>query len=250
MKNAIILGATAGVGRAIAEELACNDYAVLGFHRGNNNVTTFPGMLWLQDAGSNKACVDAAIEKIKHRAPFDVVVHSLSGASLGRAIDAKPQQIERTFNSLAHSFLWWVQELYQGELLAKSARIIALSNPLQDQQLRQCSLVAAAKAALKQYVRYLAHELGLSGIRVNCVEFGTVMTPALEKVAGAMTAEQWERFQKAHSRLIPAGRMQTAEEVAKFVSVLVRDECEFFNGAVIDFTGGVTQRALDIVWNG
>jgi hypothetical protein len=41
--------------------------------------------------------------------------------------------------------------------------------------------------------------------------------------------------------------MCTLEEVGRCVSVLARDETEWFNGATIDFTGGMTLRLLDLV---
>jgi hypothetical protein len=41
--------------------------------------------------------------------------------------------------------------------------------------------------------------------------------------------------------------MCTLEEVGKFVSILAREDTEWFNGATIDFTGGMTLRLLDIV---
>ena len=50
-----------------------------------------------------------------------------------------------------------------------------------------------------------------------------------------------------HRDLIPAGRMCTAEEVARFVSVLAREETHWLNGATIDFTGGMMLRLLDVV---
>jgi hypothetical protein len=47
----------------------------------------------------------------------------------------------------------------------------------------------------------------------------------------------------------PAGRMCTVQEVARFVSVLLGDDVDWFNGATIDFTGGMTLRLLDLVLN-
>ena len=50
-----------------------------------------------------------------------------------------------------------------------------------------------------------------------------------------------------HREMIPAGRMCTLEEVARFVSVLAREDTAWLNGATIDFTGGMTLRLFDIV---
>ena len=94
------------------------------------------------------------------------------------------------------------------------------------------------------YVRHLAMELGPLGHRVNLLKFGTVVTPALRVVMGP---EAMSRLERAHRDMIPAGRMVTLEEVAAFVSLLMRDEAAWFNGATIDFSGGMTLRLLDLL---
>jgi NAD(P)-dependent dehydrogenase (short-subunit alcohol dehydrogenase family) len=132
------------------------------------------------------------------------------------------------------------------DLLAPSARLLGLTNPLHESLLGNCGLVAASKAALETYIRHLAFELGPRGHRVNLLKFPTVITPAVEKVyAPAVLA----RLEETHRRMIPAGRMVTLDEVAAFVSFLAGDGAEWFNGATIDFTGGMTQSLLDLVLN-
>jgi len=97
---------------------------------------------------------------------------------------------------------------------------------------------------LQMYVQYLSIELGHLGHRVNLLQFGTVVTPALRKVLGPGALA---RMEAVHAEMIPAGRMCTLEEVGRIVSVLARPEAAWFNGATIDYTGGMTQRLFDIV---
>ena len=54
------------------------------------------------------------------------------------------------------------------------------------------------------------------------------------------------RLEAAHAEMIPTGRMCTTDEVGRFVSLLLREETRWFNGATIDFTGGMTLRLLDL----
>lgn len=179
--------------------------------------------------------------------PVDVLVHSLSGASVGNILHQTPNQAEQTFNCLAHSFLWWVQGLYVTGMLAPGARIIALSNPCPDFYLRNSGVIGSAKAALESYVKSLAAELGPEGYRVNCIRFSTVLTPALAKVmpeAGLM------HMHKLHKSIVPAGRMQTADDVAKFVSLMVREESAWMNGAIVDLTGGAPSMLMDYAFYG
>ncbi len=66
----------------------------------------------------------------------------------------------------------------------------------------------------------------------------------MKRVYGAAALD---RVVSAHLKMIPAGRMCTAEEVARIVSMLAGDAGEWFNGATIDYTGGMTLGLADIV---
>jgi len=141
-----------------------------------------------------------------------------------------------------------MQGLHQAGLLAPNATLIALSNPVAENYLRNSGVIGPAKAALEAYVKALAVEMGRSGRRVFAIRFGAVATPALEKVVpGAATT-----MEKLHQRISPAGRMQTAEEIAAFVALLAdRSEATAaLNGAVIDFTFGAHLMLLDSAFSG
>lgn len=260
---AVVLGTSTGVGAGIARALARDPgYHVFGVHRGHypadaaaleDDVRALgrEAHLLVADAGTadgTMRCAEALRERVgPGRVAF--FVHSISGASLGHFLPTRgdafhPKQFEKTFNYLAHSFAYWAQALHRLDLLAPGARLLGLTNALHDQILHNTGLVAAAKEALQAYVRYLALELGRLGHRVNLLKFGTVVTPALEVVLGPGAIA---RMAEVHREMIPAGRMCTVEEVARVVSVLARDEMEWFNGATIDITGGMTQRLFDIV---
>ena len=251
---AVVLGASTGVGAAIALRLAENLYPVIGFHRGRHQAEALSQAMLLKcrakqsqlierDVGRNEIAVDvgvADVAKFASKQSVRVLVHSLSGASVNSVMKSVPYQVESTFNLLAHSFLWWVQGLQQCDLLAPNAKIIALSNPLPDFYLRNSGVIGAAKAALETYVKMLAVELGPMGMRINAIRFSTVLTSALRKV---LSAEAVAALEKVHQHIVPAGTMQDADSVAQFVVKLVNDN--WINGAVIDLTGGSTRTLLD-----
>jgi NAD(P)-dependent dehydrogenase (short-subunit alcohol dehydrogenase family) len=165
-----------------------------------------------------------------------MLVHSIANASVGdftsgSAWALHPRQFETTFDAMAHSFVYWTQALVRHDLLAPSARILALGNPLDTAPLHGCGLIAAAKGALEVYVRYLALELGPLGHRVNILRFGAADTVALR------TLLERKRIDSL-APTTPAGRQVDVEEVARFVSILAGDAGAWFNGAAIDFTGG------------
>jgi NAD(P)-dependent dehydrogenase (short-subunit alcohol dehydrogenase family) len=253
-RRAVVLGAANGVGAAVAGLLYGHGWEVYGFHRKNapdvKALGPAYGRMWLHkgDVGSHPGFVEIGVHELskvigKHE--VDAVIHSLSGASLGSYIASEPKDIERTFNLLAHSFLWWTQTLLAADLLSPWAHIVALSNPCPDLYLRNTGVIGAAKAALEAYVRGLAVELGPLGVRVNCIRFSTVVTPALGHVLGP---EAKAGLEKLHEQIVPAGRIMTALDVAHIVSEHLNDEWK--NGAVIDATGGATLTLMDRAFYG
>ncbi|RKH41372.1 SDR family oxidoreductase [Corallococcus sicarius] len=262
---AVIAGASSGTGAAIAVQVARQPgLNVFGMHRGRyldqaaeverQVLATGRRMVMMQgDAGTPEGVARGADALLATAGPRSVklFVHALASASVGQFITGDkqplhPRQLARTFESMAHSFVYWAQALVARDLLTPSARLLGLTNPLTESLLHNTGAITAAKAALEIYVRHLALELGPLGHRVNLLKFGTVMTPAIRHVC---TPEVLERLEEAHRRINPAGRMCTLEEVARIVPTLLGDEAEWFNGATIDFTGGMTLRLLDLVLN-
>jgi NAD(P)-dependent dehydrogenase (short-subunit alcohol dehydrogenase family) len=260
----VVLGVSAGSGRAIAREVAQRQgLDVFGVHRGRHvddaaelardiEAAGRRAVLRVDDAGTAEGATAGATALLEVAGPRSVkfFVHSIANASLGRFTIGEPgerlvpRQFQKTLDSMASSFVYWAQALVERDLLAPGARLLALTNPLHESILAHCGMVAASKAALEMYVRYLALELGPLGHRVNMLKFATVITPAVAKVYGE---SELAHVEEVHRRIVPAGRMCTTDEVGRFVSLLLDDRAEWMNGATIDFTGGMTQSLLDVV---
>lgn len=263
---AVVLGASSGTGAAVARAVATDEalgLSVFGAHRGNHpegaaaveRAVRQAGRrihLRVGDAGTADSAEAGADELLALAGPRSVAlfVHSIANASVGVLTAGSdgglpavtPRQAHKTFDSMAHSFVWWTQALLARDLLADGAHLLGLSNPMVDQAVRGTALIAASKAALEIYVRHLARELGPRGHRVNLLKFGAVVTQAMRRTFGGPALD---RLQDAVTRAVPAGRLLTAEEVARLVCVLSGEAGRFFNGATIDFTGGETQSLLD-----
>jgi NAD(P)-dependent dehydrogenase (short-subunit alcohol dehydrogenase family) len=260
---AVVLGASAGTGAAVARAVSRDPgLDVFGVHRGRHPEEARAleaeiqahgrrVVMLVADAGSAEAAANGAEALLAAAGPRSVrlFVHSLASASLGRLAAGGDKrlslrQIQKTFDVMAHSFVYWTQELLARDLLAPSARLLGLGNTLAESLILNCGLIAAAKAALEAYVRSLALELGPEGHRVNLLKFPTVNTHAVRKVYGE---EAMAHVERVHRQMIPAGRMCTVEEVARVVAFLASDAGEWFNGATIDYTGGMTIGLADIL---
>lgn len=247
---AVVLGVSVGTGAAVARALAGDPgLHVFGVHRGNHDAEAEAVRedveaagrrchLHTGEAGTSDAVHVAAEEvaRICGAGGVKVLIHSIANASVGRFVGDRAfedWQFAKTFDAMAHSFVYWVQELVTRDLLAPEARLLGLTNPLTATPLTGCGLIAAAKSALETYARYLAIELGPRGHRVNVLNFG-----AAETTAARVALDGLEPLRPIIEAATPAGRLVTLEEVGRFVSVLAGDAGAWFNGAVIDFTGG------------
>lgn len=269
-RYAFILGSSSGSGAAIARAVARDPgLHLFGVHRGNHRDSARAVAEAVQAAGRGAhECIDDAgrLDRIEPIADVlaatvppgsvKLFVHSIANASVGYLAEVPParpgeapkllhhKQIDKTFQSMAHSFVYWVRELHTRRLLAPGARLLALTNAINDSTLGNLSVIAAAKAALETYVRHLAWELGPLGHRVNALKYGTVETAALKWI---FPEALWEQVREIHHAMHPAGRMITTDEVGAFVSVLAGDAGEWFNGAVIDMTGAQMTGVYDVL---
>jgi NAD(P)-dependent dehydrogenase (short-subunit alcohol dehydrogenase family) len=201
---AVVLGGSVGSGAAIARAVANSPgLNVFLAHRGNHaeaaaqveaDVLARERRVarYIGDVGTaeGSAAGAKALAEVVEKKSVRLFVHSLASASVGHLTGPSRlvvRQVQKTFDVMAHSFLFWVQELLELDLLAPGARILGLTNPLDESMLVDCGLIAATKGALDGYMRALALELGPKGYRVNLLKFSTVITPASSTASAALT---------------------------------------------------------------
>ena len=257
---AVVLGGSSGIGAAIAQLLAVSPGLDLFVaHRGNwpegaaevEAAVAAAGrrcVFWTADAGTAEAASEgvARLREVAGAQNVRFFVHSLACACVGRLVvgdePLHPRQLQRTFDRMAHSFVYWAQGLHQGGLLAPGARLLGLSNLMTEEVVRGAAAIAATKAALEMYVRHLALELGPLGHRVNLLKFAFVPTAAARRT---FPGDALARLTDVMLSGTPAGRLCELEEVARLVSFLAGPHADWFNGATIDFTGAESQSFFD-----
>jgi enoyl-[acyl-carrier-protein] reductase (NADH) len=137
-----------------------------------------------------------------------------------------------TLDVMASSLVYWAQDLCWRGLLGSGARVLAMTSAGSHRVTAGYGMVSAAKAALEAYVRQLAFELAPRGIAVNALRAGVTDTPAVRKIPG------WETLIARAGSINPGGRTTTPEDVAAFVSLLMRPESRWVSGNVIGVDGG------------
>ncbi|MCB9762315.1 MAG: SDR family oxidoreductase [Alphaproteobacteria bacterium] len=250
---ALILGCTQGAGGAIASRLLSEGLLdVIGFHRGNHPDAA--AALTALAARSGRRCVliegDAGrldtlpqqVERVREalgeEEQLTLLIHACADASIGLVASEDPRaqlhprQILKTFEVMAHSFLFWGQAVVTGGLMARGGQIIGFPNTLDDKVVRGFCAVSASKAALTAYVRHMSVELAPYGVRVNAVRFGATPTHAFRKMPN------FEGIMDQVRRINPMDRTTSPEDVADMVTLMLDRRAAWLNGAVINLDGG------------
>jgi enoyl-[acyl-carrier protein] reductase III len=253
---ALILGVSSGFGAATARELAQHGYHILGIHL--DRQATMPLVNKLAhdiERTGHKAVfynMNAADEQRRHevldnftdkyhregKAEIKVLFHSLAFGTLKPLIGRNPgemitkAQIEMTMDVMAHSLIYWTQDLVKRDLIGKSGRIFTMTSDGAHLNLPYYGAVSAAKAALESYIRQMAIELGPRGIICNALLAGVTETPALSKIPGA------KNMLIAAKGKNPLGRVTQPEDVARAVMLFMHPGADFMNGNVLGIDGG------------
>lgn len=251
---AIILGASSGFGGATAVRLAKDGYGIIGIHL--DRQTTMPHVQKIiedintagsealffninaADAVKRKEVIGELKTKFDSQPLIKIVMHSLAFGTLKPFISKDNEQLtkaqmEMTLDVMAHSLVYWVQDIFTSNLLAEKCRIFAMTSSGGHTAIPYYGAVSAAKAALESHCRQLAVELGpLLKAGVNAIMAGVTDTPALRKIPG--NKGMIEIAEKKN----PHGRLTTPEDVANVISVLSGDGGEWISGGVINADGG------------
>lgn len=251
---ALVLGASSGFGEAVSIKLSEDGYNIAGVHLDRqatmHNVERI--IKKIEDNGVKAKFFNANAADEKKRSEIvhelkamaesksiiKVLLHSLAFGTLKgftRLTDDQPitkAQMEMTLDVMAHSIVYWTQDLVANNLLAKKARIFGMTSSGGHSVIPAYGAVSAAKATLESHVRQLAYELGPLEVAVNSVMAGVTETPALKKIPGN------EPMMQVAQRKNPRNRLTTPDDIAKVISILCMDGAEWISGGIINADGG------------
>lgn len=254
---ALILGASSGFGAATSLALARAGLNIFGVHLDRKatlpNVERIVGEIQATgrearffnvnaaDADRRTEVLDQVERMLEERGEagaLRVLLHSLAFGTLKPYVieplkEAVSQaQMDMTLDVMAHSLVYWCQEVVVRGLMGEGGRIFAMTSAGGTRVLPSYGPVSAAKAALESHIRQLAMELAPRGITVNAIRAGVTETPSSQKIPG------YEEIKSITLRRNPSKRMTTPEDVARAIVVLSHPDTHWITGNVIGVDGG------------
>ncbi|MDM5155974.1 SDR family oxidoreductase [Bacillus sp. DX1.1] len=232
-KFALVTGGSGGIGSAITTQLIEDGYTVyVHYNRSEEKVKElelrFGTIIPVQ---ANLAAPDGAEKlwaQIHH--PIDVIVYAAGKSIFGLATDVTNEQLNEMVELQVKSVYKLLSFALPSMIRMRYGNIVIISS-IWGQIGASCEvLYSMVKGAQNSYVKALAKEVALSGVRVNAVAPGAIETEMLSVFS--------EEDKKGIAEEIPAGRLGVPEEVAKTVSFLVSPNSSYITGQIIGVNGG------------
>jgi enoyl-[acyl-carrier protein] reductase III len=182
--------------------------------------------------------IDRLFETIDHEFHgLDIFIHNAASGYNRSVMEQRAKGWDWTMNINARSLLFAAQRAVPLMVKRGGGSIVTISSPGARRVLPEYVVVGASKAAIEAITRYLAVELASRNIVVNAVAPGMVLTEALQHFE--MVRTDANLTEKA-TRITPAGRLVTPQDVAQVVAFLCTAEAHMIRGQVITVDGGAS----------
>jgi len=238
---ALVTGASRGIGRAIARQLAAAGAHVhVNFVRdtaaGAETVSLIRSAggsaeLAQFDVADSATSTDAITAIAKAAGRLDILVNNAGMSIDNLVLRMKPEEWDAVMAVNLRGTFNCTRAAARTMLRAHYGRIVNLSSVVGLMGNAGQAAYAAAKAGIVGFTKSMARELASRQVTVNAIAPGLIETE--------MTAYLPEDRRTEYLSVIPAGRLGTVEEVADLVVFLARREAGYITGQVIGINGGL-----------
>jgi 3-oxoacyl-[acyl-carrier protein] reductase len=236
---AVVTGASRGIGRAIARQLAVQGARVVAAARGDN---ARPVAKEINDAGGRAEAIaldvternaaDAALAGVLERhGRVDILVNNAGIARDQLMLRLKHEDWDVVLATNLTAAYALTQAALKPMIRQRRGRIISISSIVGQAGNAGQANYAASKAGLIGFTKAVALEVASRGVTANVVSPGLVETDMTRAITDS-AREEWESK-------IPLRRLGTPEDIAAAVCFLASDEASYITGQVLAVNGGM-----------
>ena len=240
-KVALITGATRGIGKQIALELAENGYNIsLNYRTLSDEVNNLKSeieskgvkcLLVNGDVSDFESCENMAKETVQSLGQIDVLVNNAGITKDGLLMRMKKEDFTKVIDINLVGTFNMTRNVIPFMIKKRSGRIINVSSVVGITGNAGQTNYSASKAGVIGFTKSLAKELGSRNILVNAVAPGFIKTQMTDVLKNEVKEEI--------SKNIPLKRIGNAEDVANVVEFLSSDKSSYITGQVINVDGGM-----------
>ena len=229
MQHVLITGGSRGIGAAAVRAFSKAGYAVSFLYERSTDaaqaLSAECGATALQCDITNGEAVKEIISSLM---PVDILINNAAVSHYGLISQITAEEFRHLFAVNVEGSFHCIQAVLPAMLRRQKGCILNISS-MWGQVGASCEVAySASKGAIIAMTKALSKELGPSGIRVNCVCPGVILTD--------MTAHLGEEALRDLAEQTPLGRIGTAEEVADALVYLAR--ADFVTGQILPVNGG------------
>ena len=252
-KRAFVCGSTQGIGKAVAMELAAMGANVTLIARNEQSLKQVKSELpvsgsqlhsYLCADFSNPAQLkELADNFIQRSGPVNILINNTGGPPGGPIVQAKPEEFLSAFNNHLICNHLLAQACIEGMKNSNYGRIVNVISTSVKIALPNLGVSNTIRAAVGNWSKTMANELGKFGITVNNVLPGATATQRLSGIIEARavkTQASNDDIKKEMLHEIPLGRFADASEVANAVAFLASPAAAYINGINLPVDGGRT----------
>jgi 3-oxoacyl-[acyl-carrier protein] reductase len=252
-KRAIVCGASKGMGRATATELASLGASVTLIARRGDVLEQVRAGLDVSKGQKHHALeadffapIDLKEKITAHVAehgPFHILVNNAGGPPAGPAHLAAAEDFMRIFTQHLVASHIIVQVVLEGMKSEKYGRIINVISTSVKQPVKGLGVSNTIRGAVANWAKTLAGELGSFGITVNNILPGPIDTDRMKEIVegkSKKTGKSIEEVIALEKAEVPVGRFGKPEEIAQAIAFLASPAAAYINGINLPVDGGRT----------